>query len=409
MVNQAFDFKQFRKLQRLGDVFLPNCNRDVIKTKLIEVEKLIQNNIDNYEFTSIKTTKKNDKLIYLLDKNADNFIYDEFILRKINHNIKRIYKVKQADRNIIVNQIYNILKENPNYYIYRLDINSFYEAINRNKIVNKIFSSSVISVETKKLLQKVFERIQETEGLPRGLSISATLSELYMKDFDYSIVTTDGVFYYSRFVDDIIIFSIKELTFDYLNKTLQENTSLKFNNKKTKIIKMESNKQETFEYLGYQYVINKNSTKLKKDNINVNIAPKKINKIKTKIILSLLDYNKNKNFELLKNRFLFLTCTYPIKTSHQKISPYKNSGYLQGGLFYNYHSLSEDNASLKKLDEFVRNILFSNNIYSQALRLSDKKELVKYSFAVAYNRKFTRNYNAKRFEINNITRCWKYA
>ena len=235
MVNQAFDFKQFRKLQRLGDVFLPNCNIDVIKTKLIEVEKLIQNNIDNYEFTSIKTTKKNDKLIYLLDKNADNFIYDEFILRKINHNIKRIYKVKQADRNIIVNQIYNILKENPNYYIYRLDINSFYEAINRNKIVNKIFSSSVISVETKKLLQKVFERIQETEGLPRGLSISATLSELYMKDFDYSIVTTDGVFYYSRFVDDIIIFSIKELTFDYLNKTLQENTSLKFNNKKTPI------------------------------------------------------------------------------------------------------------------------------------------------------------------------------
>lgn len=110
MVNQAFDFKQFRKLQRLGDVFLPNCNIDVIKTKLIEVEKLIQNNIDNYEFTSIKTTKKNDKLIYLLDKNADNFIYDEFILRKINHNIKRIYKVKQADRNIIVNQIYNILK-----------------------------------------------------------------------------------------------------------------------------------------------------------------------------------------------------------------------------------------------------------------------------------------------------------
>ena len=106
---------------------------------------------------------------------------------------------------------------------------------------------------------------------------------------------------------------------------------------------------------------------------------------------------------------MFLTCTYPIKTSHQKISPYKNSGYLQGGLFYNYHSLSEDNASLKKLDEFVRNILFSNNIYSQALRLSDKKELAKYSFAVAYNRKFTRNYNAKRFEINNITRCWKYA
>ncbi len=409
MVNQAFDFKQFRKLQRLGDVFLPNCNRDVIKTKLIEVEKLIQSNIDNYEFTSIKTTKKNSKLIYLLDKNADNFIYDEFVLRKINHNIKRIYKVKQADRNIIVNQIYNILKENPNYYIYRLDINSFYESIDRNKIVNKVLSSSIISVETKKLLQKIFDQIQQTDGLPRGLNISATLAELYMKEFDHSIVTTEGVFYYSRFVDDIIIFSIKELSSDYLNKTLKENTSLKFNNKKTKIIKMDSNKQEAFEYLGYQYVIKPCSGTKKLLNIVVNISPKKINKIKTKIMLSLLDYKKNKNFELLKNRFLFLTCTYPIKTSHQKISPYKNSGYLQGGLFYNYSSLSEDNVSLKELDKFVCNILFSNNIYSQALKLSDKKVLAKFSFSVAYNKKFTRNYNAKQFKINNITRCWKYA
>lgn len=151
MVNQSFDFKQFKKLQRLGDIFLFNCNRDVVKTKLIEAEKLIQHNIDNYEFSSIKTIEKNGKLIQLLDKKADNFIYDEFILRKINYNIKRIYKVKQNDRNIIIGQICNILKENPDYYIYRLDIYSFYESIDRNKIINKILTSSLISVETKKL------------------------------------------------------------------------------------------------------------------------------------------------------------------------------------------------------------------------------------------------------------------
>lgn len=409
MVNQSFDFKQFRKLQRRGDIFLFDCDKDVIKAKLFEIEKLLQNSIDNFEFSAIKKIEKNGKQIYLLDKNVDNFIYNEFVLRKINHNIKRIYKVKQSDRNIIVSQICNILKENPKYYIYRLDINSFYESIDRNKIINKILTSSLVSVETKKLLEKIFNKILQSNGLPRGLNISATLAELYMKDFDHCIVTTDGVFYYSRFVDDIIIFSCKEITLDYLNKVLKENTSLEFNNKKTKIIKTNLNNHEAFEYLGYQYVINPYSSKNKSVNVTVNIAPKKINKIKTKIILSLLDYKKNKNFKLLKNRFLFLTCTYPIKTSHQKISPYKNSGYLQGGLFYNYHCLSDESTSLRELDKFVCNILFSNNKYSDCLKLSDKKELAKFSFVVAYNRKLTRNYSIRQFEINNITRCWKYA
>ena len=363
MINQSFDFKQFRNLQRRGDIFLLKCDSDNIKRKLTELEILLQNNIDDYEFSSFKTIKKNGKVIYFLNKSSDNFIWDEFILRKINHNIKRIYKVKQADRNTIVNQIFNILKENPNYYIYRLDISSFYESMDRSRILNKILASSIISVETKMLLQKVFNQIKETSGLPRGLNISATLAELYMKDFDHDIITTDGVFYYARFVDDIIIFSIRELSFDFLNKILKERTLLKFNNKKTKIIKRDVNKQDSFEYLGYQYVTNQSLTKSKKSKITINIAPKKINKIKTKIIYSLLDYKKNKNFKLLKNRFLFLTCTYPIKTLHQKISPYKNSGYLQGGLFYNYNILSDDNHSLKELDKFVCNILFSNNIY----------------------------------------------
>ena len=406
MINQSFDFKQFRNLQRRGDIFLLKCDSDNIKRKLTELEILLQNNVDNYEFSSFKTIKKNGKVIYLLDKCSNNFIWDEFILRKINHNIKRIYKVKQADRNTIVNQIFNILKENPNYYIYRLDISSFYESMDRSRILNKILASSIISVETKILLQKVFKQIKETSGLPRGLNISATLAELYMKDFDHDIITTDGVFYYARFVDDIIIFSIRELSFDFLNKILKERTLLKFNNKKTKIIKRDANKQDSFEYLGYQYVTNQSSTKSKKSNITINIAPKKINKIKTKIIYSLLDYKKNKNFKLLKNRFLFLTCTYPIKTLHQKISPYKNSGYLQGGLFYNYNILSDDNHSLKELDKFVCNILFSNNIYSQTLNLSQKKELAKYSFTIAYNRKFKRNTN--RITERTIYKLYNY-
>lgn len=45
-------------------------------------------------------------------------------------------------------------------------------------------------------------------GLPRGLSISSVMSELYMKYFDLRIRRLEGVYYYARFVDDIVVFVV---------------------------------------------------------------------------------------------------------------------------------------------------------------------------------------------------------
>ncbi|EPM56853.1 phage-related reverse transcriptase/maturase family protein, partial [Pseudomonas syringae pv. actinidiae ICMP 19103] len=39
----------------------------------------------------------------------------------------------------------------------------------------------------------------------RGLALSATITEIVMQDFDNSIKELDGVFYYGRYVDDIIV------------------------------------------------------------------------------------------------------------------------------------------------------------------------------------------------------------
>ena len=43
------------------------------------------------------------------------------------------------------------------------------------------------------------------DGLPRGIDISATLSELFMADLDSEIKKIDGIFFYARYVDDIIV------------------------------------------------------------------------------------------------------------------------------------------------------------------------------------------------------------
>lgn len=410
MVNQSFTLKQFKKLRKRGDYYkFDNGKVDCEKLNnvLQELENLLYN-INEYKFTELKTDIRNKKKIYLFDKDIKESLYDDFILRKINHNIKRIYKVKQSNRNNIINQIYNLLNEKMPCYVYRLDIKSFYESINRDKILCKILNSSIITTETKLLLEKFFSIIPDTTGLPRGLNISATLSELYMKDFDHEIINLDGVYYYARFVDDIIIFSTKDIDKKDLSDILIDKTLLNFNDDKTQKLFLDYKKRERLEYLGYEFVIIPNSKSLK-DNIIVNIANKKINKIKSRIIYSLINYSKNLNFELLKKRILFLTCTYPIKTSQQKISPYKNSGYLQAGLLYNYYKLSLNNDSLKELDNFLRNILFSKNQYSRSLSKEQKKILARFSFVEAYKRKITRNFYTSFKNFKEITRCWDYV
>ena len=168
-------------------------------------------------------------------------------------------------------------------------------------------------------------------------------------------------------------------------------------------------KDEVLEYLGYQNIIKTNKKNNGIDSITVNISKKKLNKIKSKIIYALLDYNKNKNFKLLQNRFLLLTCTYPIKTSQQKISPYKNTGYLQAGLFFNYLKLSENNSSLEELDNFKLKILTHKNKYSKYLNIDQKRQLLKYSFKIAYSRKLTRKCWGKYKQLKNFMRCWKYV
>lgn len=410
MVDQSFTFNQFKKLRKRGDYYKYDNGKvdcDILNNKLKELEILI-NDLNNYNFSELKTNIRNNKKIYLLNKDKNESIYDDFILRKINHNLKRIYKVKQSNRNSIINQIYNLLDERMPCYIYRLDIKSFYESIDRDKILYKILNSSIITTETKLLLEKFFSIIPESNGLPRGLNISATLSELYMKDFDHEIICLDSVYYYARFVDDIIIFSTTEIDEKSLSKILYKNTLLNFNDNKTQKLFIDYTKQEKLEYLGYEFVISNNSISCK-DIIKVNIAEKKINKIKSRIIYSLLDYKKNPNFSLLKKRILFLTCTYPIKTANQKISPYKNSGYLQAGLLYNYFKLSTNNDSLKKLDDFLRNILFSNNKYSLNLSKEQKKSLARISFNEAYKRKIIRNFYTSFKGFKDITRCWDYV
>ena len=57
----------------------------------------------------------------------------DLVLRKLYNNIKRIYGVKQSNRNQIVKQMISLLNEGVPKWVIRLDIKHFYESIDRKR------------------------------------------------------------------------------------------------------------------------------------------------------------------------------------------------------------------------------------------------------------------------------------
>ena len=225
-----------------------------------------------------------------------------------------------------------------------------------------------------------------------------------MRKFDQWIRRHPGVYYYARFVDDIIIFVYSKKVLlelkEIIDSKLQELTNgLRINKSKTKSYDSKlSNPNRPLEYLGYSF----SRVKEGKDwNLKVTIANKKINKIKTRIVLSLLDFIKNQNFHLLEKRMKFLTGNYSIRKG-------ESGNDLRAGIFFNYSQITE-NVALNELNTFYRNLLFSKNKrigqkLSSRLNTDQKNKLNKYCFRTGFSK---RVHNSFRYEeMVEIVKCW---
>ena len=109
MLNQEFTAKEFSYLVRRGDYFtyFKSSNED---EKVEDLRKeLLQYVVDNWNsctnlFSTLKTTVLKGKKTYVLEKikkdnsNLRQRLVDDFILRKVNKNLRRIYGVHQSDR-----------------------------------------------------------------------------------------------------------------------------------------------------------------------------------------------------------------------------------------------------------------------------------------------------------------------
>lgn len=369
---------------------------------------------------------------YMFEHNIQNF----FISKKIQDNINRTYNVKQSSRYAILSELLNLLEDNFPKYVIRTDIKSFYESIPQKKLLDKINNDYLLSIKTKKFISQIFTSYnnltgqtnpETAKGVPRGVGISAYLSELFMRSIDNKIRELDDLVYYARYVDDIIaIFIPKSKNIDsiqlrdYKTKLTDLITSegLALNIKKTDeynllegIFNLRFNDNQpnyvpkTIQYLGYEIgsiIRYKNNGKVDKQDLTTRLSENKINKYFDKIKLSFQHFEKKKKHNR-KNAFKLLSARINYLTSNTKLRNNKDKVFV--GIYYSNPFLNSD-TSLEKLQTRLK-----WNIDRAGFTTDEKQIMLKYSFIDGFkkktfqilplkNKKY-KSHNRKRNNVNN--------
>lgn len=321
-------------------------------------------------------------------------------------------------------QLIELLSDGTPIQIIRRDIKSFYESVPRERVTEKIKNDYLLSWESKRLLDDLFQSpmLAATQGLPRGISLSATLSEIYMRRFDKTIGQMDGVLYYARYVDDIIILSFKnsesiissiEDELRIMGLTLNAEKSpppieLPDRSKALCSCHISCSCDQALEYLGYKISFPKQPAEWDKRRqgrfVCVSLSKRKLKRMKSRTARAFSDFCAGSSFALLTRRLQYLTSNYPLL-----LNKFKKG--LKGGIYYHYPLLS-DLSVLNELDRYLLALVFSKKgrlgkLLTKRLTDSDRTKLKKYSFVSGFkNRFFVRLTQA---ELSEIGKCWRYG
>ncbi|WP_081214910.1 antiviral reverse transcriptase Drt3a [Pandoraea pnomenusa] len=375
---------------------------------------------DDFTFSNFSTSHREGKPVYSVTSHVD-----EFALRKLSDNLSRIYGVRQANRTDIIGQVIPLLKEKIPFSLLKFDIKSFYESVNRISLLQQIDQDSLLSFRSKSLLNQLLrtDRHFPGTGLPRGINLSATLSEFYMKDFDSLARNLSGIYFYVRFVDDILIFTYSDPA--HLKESLQRilPIGMRLNDSKERLLGFDRNGNciryegaPEISYLGYRFVFRPVSaapqgkqvkgTPPPPPRLTIKIAETKLLKIKRRIMLSIFSFFQNKDASLLKDRIRFLTGNCQMKRD-------ADNGRLFTGIYYNYSHIDESGIKeLQTLTKFMRSAILSKKgafgIKMQSyLTREDRRILISYCFEAGFRQKITHKSTPER--LKQIKECWRHA
>lgn len=354
-------------------------------------------------------------------KTSESVLVNNLII----NNISSKYRTKSVDRDSTIRLLISHIKDSYAFTVHRLDVKSFYESFDRRSILSKLKSDAKLSRKTISTLVNLFHELDNlnVDGLPRGMGLSSTLSELMMNDFDAYIRSINGVLFYCRFVDDIIILTTHNINKNKLSELIKNSPlprdlefhaagSEKTTFKQIRKTSEELERIETFDFLGYQFKVNSKESKtgttlnVGRRLLDVEISDAKIEKIKKRIIKSFCVFLSSKDplsekLSILTKRLYFLSKNYPL------INASDNSQVLSG-IFFNYKHVSNPQ-KISEIDTFYQSLLFGkkSNLSKrirQSLSYKNRYVLSNISFFDGFQEKKFCKFSYKDFK--DIKKAW---
>ena len=397
--------KRWLRINKIDAVYLDK--RKQLINKVIELRKNERNNIiesvlseviknvnkKGYSLTLLKSAQKiAGKDVY----SVGNEIETVFVSKHLQNILLNIYDVRISNRDLILSQLTTLLNDSSPKYVIRADVENFYESISHERLLKILHSSALLSVAPRRLITQLLKSFESLvgigRGVPRGVGISAYLSEIYMTELESELRSIKDLSYYGRYVDDIVML-FSPCTSSNLASFLKELTAaadrirLKLNNK-TKEFNLLESASANFEYLGCKFQIQPN-------NLKVTMSQKKFERYKGRIDSAVSDYS-NKMLKMPKKASKLLLTRIAFLTSNTRLHNSKSKAFI-GVYFGNKHIT--DTSQLLALDSYLTYKVSGESF--QKLR----KRILKYSFKNGYENRIFRSFSTG--ELKAISKAWK--
>lgn len=361
----------------------------------------LANNVNgsNFRFHLIKV-KLGSKVGFKIDRNNHSQL---FAMKQLQCNLQKTFKVKQANRHLIMANIKLLLKTKRPYYIIRTDVSSFFESISQDILLHSIMNNTLLSYKSKVFIKAILNQYEEEKkkltdeesigmkeghGVPRGIGISSLLSEIYMRDLDNTLRKRPEVIFYVRYVDDIFMLlaqlphdkTIEDYYNDLENEFKKFELSLKkFADEKCFVYDCEKQKSQLLEvtYLGYK-LSDKNvpqGTGNSERAIYFHLSTNKHNRIKQRI------NNAFKHFDFINKYNLHQArkdLVDSLKLIVGNVKLHKSKSGIKTGLYFNSDLLDEDVDDLNQLNKYLHN----KKVILYEKLFSNSEEKIKYETAL---------------------------
>ena len=405
-LSRCFTSRDFYLDNRLAD----ETYRAHVVSRAIDIAK----NSDTFA-PDIKLATAGGKTTYTVSDLAA-----KLVLRKCTENVKESAQIRIKPRSQTISELITYLKEGTNYRIYRLDIKSFFESCDSQELQSRLKPYN-LTRQTLLLLESFLDYFNSnyTAGLPRGIEISPMLAETALLNFDSFVRAQAECFYYSRFVDDIILITSSCENPEGFKKQLLKALpkGLRFNYQKTQRADVADRSSGVppkvvacIDYLGYQIqVIDCDLTNISGNKrtehrkITVDLSEEKISQFKTRISKAFYAYSKDLDFELLKDRIEFLTTNRNLVNKRTKRK-------IPTGIYYNYSSIDSPSKGLDKIDSYLAALITvpSGRLgakISGKLSKPQKTELLKVRFEHGHSSRVFKRFSPSR--LRKISSIWK--